>query len=108
MSAVDAVDLVDTITVASLASRTKFGDRVDGAQRELAARVEDRNESFADADGKEVFTSTWILSLDPITITDRIWLPAADPTKPEESRKPQRTHKARELDGDQITYEVWL
>jgi hypothetical protein len=100
--------MVDTITLQDETGRNSAGDPTFGAQYTALARVESASKLITDVDGNEVMSDHAIATETAITNSTRIWLPGSDTAKIEEAKRPITVKRAREMDGSEGHYEVFL
>ena len=80
--------LQQRIQVASVTSTASTGDPVYGAPRTVRARVQLFQRMVRTATGEEASSTHRVYTLDPIRLTDRIWLPGTPSSSPEGSKVP--------------------
>lgn len=95
-----------TITVARLVDHERIsGDPIYGDQFTMRARVERRVAIVIRADGSEAQANTQITSESELKESDRIWLPGADTSDDEVSKRPIEAAMASTPSGFTL-YEV--
>lgn len=99
--------LTDTVTIASVTSRSGGGDPSYGAQTAIRARVEDESKIVIAPDGNERQANHKIVSEVAIGLTDRVWLPGDDTAKANDARRPV-TVKTAQTPGGYRLHETWL
>ena len=99
--------LTDTVTMASEASISGYGDPVFGAQSTIAARVEPTHEIIIGTDGNSYKASHKIATEDEVTYTDRLWVPGDATGDVTAGRRPLRIDYAT-FPGGAGHYEVFL
>jgi hypothetical protein len=78
--------LVQTVYVATATGAATTGGPTYGSPAPVSARVESSVKQIRGADGSVKTTSHWINSgTTEIHLNDRLWLPGADHSKPEEA-----------------------
>jgi hypothetical protein len=86
--------LTSTIYVAARTSVSTGGDPTFGSPAARRARVETRPVRVLNGLGEEVTSAAQIVVEAEILLTDRVWLPGRDRTKPNESVVPIRVDRA--------------
>jgi hypothetical protein len=100
--------MTDTVTKSSWdGTRANSGDPSFGSQSTIKARVDHENQLVKTASGNEEMSSSQVISESEILITDRVWLPGDDTTKPNESKQPLKV-AASSTPGGYTLYRAWL
>jgi len=63
-------------------------DEVLGPAREVKAHIQEKRNISGAPGGTELTTQTLIITEDPVTVDDRVWLPGLDPANGAFSRQP--------------------
>lgn len=96
--------MIDTITVASQVGVSGSGDPSYGMQRLLKARVV----YGLKAGPSENPPATVVYCESELVVSDRIWLPGADPAEPNESLRPVSVERARDMRGARALWKATL
>lgn len=102
-----AARLGTVLTVASVASTDATGKPTLGPKRTIRARVEARRQLVRNAQGEDAVATHRIFTLDPVALTDRVWLPGY-PTTEDGARTPLAVKADPDFDGTRVLYEVQL
>ena len=100
--------LVDTVTVASVASVDSRGQPVLGSQRTVKARIEGERKILKRTNGQEAQTTHMLITADVIALTDRVWLPGASTADVTKAKVPVAVTTKYTKAGNVTMYEVSL
>lgn len=96
--------LTDSITVQSQTGSSNTGDPTFAAQRTVSARVVRKERRIVTTQGTQVQATHQVVCDQQLAITDRIWLPGADITKPAQARRVLDVGSGTELFGSETLY----
>lgn len=91
--------LKQVITIARKTGYNAYREPTYGAQEQIPARVEAKQQLIRTRDGQEVVSDHEIVVLTDIGLEDRIWLPGTNPAKESDARKPRRVDKIPDIHG---------
>jgi hypothetical protein len=97
-----------TAYVASVTGTDARGNPVYGAPAARAVRVEQQRRMVRNARGEEVASNHRLWCLETIALTDRVWLPGASTSSPENSYAPISVAAAADFAGARTLYRVDL
>lgn len=100
--------LNQTAYVASVTSTDSFGKPTYGPPAARAVRVEQASAMVTNARGDEVASSHRLWCLQPIKITDRVWLPGADTSSAEASSLPISVSSVGDFSNTRTLYRAAL
>jgi hypothetical protein len=100
--------LRETAYVASVTSTGPRGDPVYGAPVARKVRVEREQHMVLNARGEQVASAHRLWCLQPVNITDRVWLPGKNQNIAEQSLIPIAVSSASKFDGSTTLYRVDL
>jgi hypothetical protein len=101
--------LKQTIYVASrLGGLDEYGNPAYSTPKECRARIRDLQKLITDSKGQQVVAAVELLTDTPIGIQDRIWLPGADVTNPNQAQVPKNRQNLLGERGEYVATRVWL
>lgn len=100
--------LVDVVTVASVTSESAYADPTFGEQRPVRCRLQAIRTTLTRPDGSEVDSGHTLLTDERIELTDHIWLPGADVTKPDAAKTPVSVESSHDRGGRGLLWKVML
>jgi hypothetical protein len=100
--------MTQTIHVASKTGVDSYGRPSYETPRAVKARVELRRRMVRNSSGEESVSSHVVYSLEPILLTDRVWLPGLNSATAEGSKLPLQVDASSDKPGARTLYRVDL
>lgn len=100
--------LTDTVTVATMSGVDAHGDPAFNAQTTMSARVEHGTRLIYGSDGAERQCEAVVATTEEIPMGSMIWLPGANTSNDNESKRPILIKKASNPSGGLTVYETYL
>lgn len=100
--------LNQTAYVASVTGLDAYGKPTYGTPVARSVRVEARRQATTNARGEEAISNHRLWCLEPIALTDRVWLPGASTASAEASNVPLSVNSAGDFAGNRTLYRVEL
>lgn len=100
--------LTDTVTVATMSGRDSHGDPTFNAPATMNARVEFGTRLVYGAGGTERQCEAVVATTEEIPMGSMIWLPGANTSNDNESKRPILIKKASNPSGGLTVYETYL
>lgn len=97
-----------TIMVASKTGVDAYGKASYAAPRAMRARVQQNRSVIQRGNGEEFVCTHTLYTLDPLTVTDLVWLPGADSTNVEKAYQPEVIHFTTDKAARKGLYRVQL
>lgn len=98
--------LVNTVTVASVASVDKYGKPTYATARTVKARVQKSRKLLRRPGGEEALSQATIYTLEEVFLTDRVWLPGANTALLEQALSPISLNSSPDKAGARTLFRV--